>query len=85
MVLDLRGLRESRGIRQRELARMVGVQPDHMSRIENGQRRPSHDVVLKIADALGCKPIVVYSAMLNTKYAKPGQGRRREDYIRKAI
>lgn len=49
----IRRAREQAGIKQNELAASVGVQPNHLSRVERGDRKPSFDLVSKIAGALG--------------------------------
>lgn len=42
---------------QTELASLSGVSQAHISRLELGRRvRPSHDVVIRLAKALGTKP-----------------------------
>ena len=45
----LRILREERGYTLRQLAEMVEVHYTHLNKIENGQKRPSTDLVLKIS------------------------------------
>jgi len=45
----LRVLREDRGYTLRQLAEMVEVHYTHLNKIENGQKRPSTDLVLKIS------------------------------------
>lgn len=45
----LRMLREERGYTLRQLAEMVEVHYTHLNKIENGQKRPSTDLVLKIS------------------------------------
>jgi transcriptional regulator with XRE-family HTH domain len=46
----LRILRERRGLSVTKLAEMLGVGHGHISRIESGLKRPSSDLILKIAD-----------------------------------
>jgi transcriptional regulator with XRE-family HTH domain len=45
----LRTLRERHGLTVRKLAEEFGVEHSHISRIENGTKRPSSDLILKIA------------------------------------
>ena len=45
-------LRTASGIKQKDLAEMVGVRPHYLSLVESGQRDPSLNVVRLIAKAL---------------------------------
>ena len=45
----LRILRERRGFTLRQLAELLGVHYTHLNKIELGQKRPSTDLVLKVA------------------------------------
>ncbi|MFL6136309.1 MAG: helix-turn-helix domain-containing protein [Frankiaceae bacterium] len=47
-------LRRARGLSQKRLARVVRIDNSHVSRIENGRREPSNDVLHALARALGC-------------------------------
>jgi transcriptional regulator with XRE-family HTH domain len=49
----LRDLREKHDMSQTRLAKAVGVDHSYISRLESGQRRPSYDILLAIASALG--------------------------------
>lgn len=51
----LRELREQRGISQSELARLCGVTRSTICRIEDGSRKPSCVLMVKLAQAIGCK------------------------------
>ncbi|KAB1061471.1 helix-turn-helix domain-containing protein [Salibacter halophilus] len=46
-------LRKARKISQGELAKQVGVHTNVMGRYERGEAKPSIDVAMKLADALG--------------------------------
>jgi transcriptional regulator with XRE-family HTH domain len=48
-----RNRREALGLTQDELAREVGVTPQHVSRIESGLNAPSLDLLVKISRKLG--------------------------------
>ena len=50
----LKLLRRSRRLTQRELAFAVGLKPDTVTKIENGYRNPSADVIRRLAAALDC-------------------------------
>jgi site-specific DNA-methyltransferase (adenine-specific) len=49
----IRGLRQSRHLGLKPLARMIGVTHSHLSRVERDQVRPSPDVLDRLAKALG--------------------------------
>lgn len=51
----LRRMRE-RGMTQRELADRVGMQQSHVSEYVHGITEPKVSRLLRIADALGCRP-----------------------------
>ena len=48
----IRFLRKKKGLNQGELAEKVGINPSHLSRLENGKYQPSVDALQKIAEAL---------------------------------
>ena len=50
----LRRLREAMGVTQEELATAAGISQGAISMIENGTRKPSYDVLLKVAVKLDC-------------------------------
>lgn len=52
----LRELRESRGISQLRLAKLVEVDHSYLSRLEHGSRAPSAALLHRIADALALSP-----------------------------
>ncbi|MCX2725983.1 helix-turn-helix transcriptional regulator [Thermomicrobium sp. 4228-Ro] len=49
----LRELREKHDMSQYRLAKLINVDHSYISRLESGQRRPSYDILLAIASALG--------------------------------
>lgn len=49
-------LREQRAMTREALAESSGVSPSYLSEVERGLKRPSTDVVAKIAEALGMLP-----------------------------
>ena len=53
-MLRLRDLRERRQMTQQELGKAAHVARENICRYETGQRKPSADSLIKIADALGC-------------------------------
>jgi transcriptional regulator with XRE-family HTH domain len=44
--------RKNKGLSQKQLAEMVGINTSHLSRLENGRYQPSVEVLKKLADAL---------------------------------
>ena len=50
--LRLKEYRENRKLTQDKLAEMVGIDPKHLSRIENGRNYPSLETLEKILDSL---------------------------------
>jgi len=49
----LKDARESRQLKQADLAKRTGLQPSAISQFETGQREPSPENLKKLADALG--------------------------------
>ena len=52
----LRSVRERQALNQRELARMAGLTPATLSRIEAGIQEPYSSTIRKLAAALNVKP-----------------------------
>jgi transcriptional regulator with XRE-family HTH domain len=50
---ELRNKRKAAGFTQKNLATMVGIGRSTLSLLENGKRKPSYDLLKKIALALG--------------------------------
>lgn len=53
MGLRIKRLRERRGLGVRELSKRVQVSPATISKLEKGQRKPSIDLAMRLADVLG--------------------------------
>lgn len=51
---QLAELRNSKGLSQRELAELSGIQQPAISRIESGRASPHLSTLCKLAEALGC-------------------------------
>lgn len=49
----LRSLRERAGLTQQQLAERVGMARPNLARLERGERAPSWETVLRLAEALG--------------------------------
>lgn len=50
--MRIKEIRENRKFTQDKLAEMVGIDPKHLSRIENGRNYPSFETLEKILDSL---------------------------------
>jgi SOS-response transcriptional repressor LexA len=68
----LRNLRLRRGLSQFDLATAVGINNSYLSRIENGERRPSPKILKKFADALrySYDELVVTSGILTEDFVR---------------
>lgn len=53
--MEIRVRRTIAGLKQGELARMVGVSQGKMSAYENNVTKPSLETVIKLSDVFGCK------------------------------
>lgn len=49
----LRNIRQSKGFTQRQLAIHLKISPEHLSRIENGRRKPGWDVQQRLERFFG--------------------------------
>ena len=52
--MGIKKMRRNRGLSQKQLAELIGVEQQHVSRWENGKHRPSIDILMKIAEILNC-------------------------------
>ena len=55
-------VRTERGLERRELAERAGISYSFLAEIENGNKPPSTDVLLAIAQALGLRPSELHAA-----------------------
>lgn len=53
-IVNIKKMRINRGLSQGQLADLIGVVQQHVSRWENEKHRPSVDVLIKIAAVLNC-------------------------------
>ena len=65
--LRIKEFRENRKYTQDKLAESVGIDPKHLSRIENGRNYPSLDTLEKILDSLD----VSYEEIFNFDHLVP--------------
>ncbi len=65
--MRIKEFRENRKFTQDKLAEMVGIDPKHLSRIENGRNYPSFETLEKILDSLNVsyEDIFKYSHFIN--------------------
>lgn len=54
MKVTIKAIREKRGLRQSELAQMLGTDQANVSRYESGERRLTLENAIRIAHVLGC-------------------------------
>ena len=55
MVSNLKLARVARGLKQKDLAKQVGITPQYLMNLENGKaKNPSIKVMKSLSDALGC-------------------------------
>lgn len=59
----LRAIRQARGISLRKLARITGLDPAHLSRVERGRSGLSVRSLHTVADALGLKELSAHLAL----------------------
>lgn len=48
----IRSLREQKSLTQSQLARALGVTPPAINHLENGTRKPSYSMLIKLCDVL---------------------------------
>jgi transcriptional regulator with XRE-family HTH domain len=56
----VRKLRKDRGLKQVDLAKVLGCSVDHIQSIESGRRKPSVDLLEKIAEATNTMLVVIF-------------------------
>lgn len=59
--LNIRTLRQSKGLTLAQLAEKVGVSTAHMSEVERGIKNLNNHLLLRISDALGVTPEMLIS------------------------
>ncbi len=53
---------DERGISQKEFAKMLGIQPSHLSEVLNGKRALTTELAVKIENAIGLPAKILLSA-----------------------
>lgn len=51
--MNIKKLRNQRGWSQTDLAQKIQISNSYMSQMESGERKPSYEVLVKLADAFG--------------------------------
>lgn len=59
---------EERNMSQKELAKIIGMQPSHLSELIRGRYRLSSEIAIKIGDALGMSGRTLLNAQANYDY-----------------
>ena len=79
--LKIAQLRKTAGMKQGELARLVGITQVELSNYENCSSMPRIDVVVRIADVLGCTvdELVWRPDMTSVRLARMRETERRND------
>lgn len=79
--LKIAQLRKAAGMKQGELARLVGITQVALSNYENCSNMPRIDVVVRIADVLGCTvdELVWRQDMTSVRLARMRETERRND------
>jgi len=85
---ELGVLRTARGLSQKELARLAGLAPSKVSKLERDKSRLTRELFEKLAALMGCRPGAVekardFVADVQGSAAVPGEGAR--DEVREAI
>jgi ribosome-binding protein aMBF1 (putative translation factor) len=60
LAMEIHGLREKRGLSQRELAERIGTTQSAVARLEAGNVSPSLPTLDKVAEALGVELVVSF-------------------------
>ena len=58
---NIKAYRKERGLSQMKLADLVDAAPNYIAMIEAGKRFPSDTMIEKIASALQCEPVELFS------------------------
>ena len=66
----LKDIRTKKKISRKELAKLARISEAYLSMIENGKRTPTVEVINNIADALNCKPNMIFLSLNLTNSKK---------------
>lgn len=65
----IREIRLSRGLTQAQVASLAGISASHYAQIEEGRKRPSVHVAIRIAAVLGAEVDRLWAPTLTTPHA----------------
>lgn len=83
---NIKYYRKKRGISIRKLARMAGISPSHVERLESGESIPRIDTALNVAAALHVPLSLLYSRMgTERRTERRGEMKSREDLIAEIV
>ena len=51
---DLKEVRKERNLKQKDVAKMLGISAQSYNQYETGKRKPKHETILKLCDVLDC-------------------------------
>jgi len=63
----LRGARNERGLKQREVSRLLGRAENYVTLIETGQRKCTVAEACELAEAMGADPLEIFERIVNYK------------------
>jgi transcriptional regulator with XRE-family HTH domain len=66
----VRAIRKEKKLKSSKLAEQVGIEVKHLGRIERGEKRPSFELIIALADALGVSPARLFAFESQTKDPK---------------
>lgn len=65
--ITLKEIRTKKKMSRKKLAELSNISEAYLSMIENGKRTPTVEVINNIANALGCKPNIIFLSLNFTK------------------
>lgn len=65
--ITLKEIRIKKKMTRKELAELSRISEAYLSMIENGKRTPTIEVINNIANALNCKPNIIFLSLNFTK------------------
>jgi putative transcriptional regulator len=64
--MELKEIRKNKGLKQYEVAKMLGVTKDYISMLERGKRTPSSRLIRKMAEIYNVPPEQIFLAVCGT-------------------
>ncbi len=59
----LKEIREKKKMTRKEVAKLSHISEAYLSMIENGKRTPTIEVINNVANALNCKPNIIFLSL----------------------